>query len=132
MVIPRFVQAALSGEPLMVYGNGKQTRCFAYVGDIIDGLITLANDPTAYGDVYNIGATEEVTIENLAIMIKEMTGSNSQIQYISYEQAYGKPFDDMMRRMPNLEKIYKQVGYKPKTTLRQTLQIIIEHFRRKC
>ena len=132
MVIPRFVQAALSGEPLMVYGNGKQTRCFAYVGDVIDGLITLANDPTAYGDVYNIGATEEVTIENLATMIIEMTGSDSQIQYIPYEQAYGKPFDDMMRRMPNLDKISRKVGYTPKTTLRETLEIIIEHFRRKC
>jgi UDP-glucose 4-epimerase len=132
MVIPRFVQAALSGEPLMVYGNGKQTRCFAYVGDVIDGLITLANDPTAYGDVYNIGATKEVTIENLANMIIEMTGSDSQIQYIPYEQAYGKPFDDMMRRMPNLEKISRKIGYTPRTTLRETLQIIIEHFRRKC
>ena len=132
MVIPRFVQAALSGEPLMVYGNGKQTRCFAYVGDVIDGLITLANDPTAYGDVYNIGATEEVTIENLATMIIEMTGSDSQIQYIPYEQAYGKPFDDMMRRMPNLDKISRKIGYTPKTTLRETLEIIIEHFRRKC
>ena len=131
MVIPRFVQAALSGKPLMVYGNGKQTRCFAYVGDVIDGLITLANDPTAYGDVYNIGATEEVTIENLATMIIEMTGSDSQIQYVPYEQAYGKPFDDMMRRMPNLDKISRKVGYTPKTTLRETLEIIIEHFRRK-
>ena len=131
MVIPRFVQAALSGKPLMVYGNGKQTRCFAYVGDVIDGLITLANDPTAYGDVYNIGATEEVTIEYLATMIIEMTGSDSQIQYIPYEQAYGKPFDDMMRRMPNLDKISRKIGYTPKTTLRETLEIIIEHFRRK-
>jgi len=81
--------------------------------------------------VYNIGATEEVTIENLANMIKEMTGSNSQIQYIPYEQAYGKPFDDMMRRKPNLEKISKKVGYTPKTSLKETLQIIIDHFQKK-
>ena len=131
MVIPRFVQAALSGEPLTVYGDGKQTRCFAYVGDVTDALLALANDPTAYGDVYNIGATEEVAIENLAMMIIEMTGSNSHIQYVPYEQAYGQPFDDMMRRMPNLEKISRKIGYAPKTTLRETLKIIIEHFRRK-
>ncbi|MBW8041914.1 MAG: NAD-dependent epimerase/dehydratase family protein [Planctomycetes bacterium] len=131
MVIPRFVQASLLGEPLTVYGDGKQTRCFAYVRDVIDGLLALANDPTAYGNVYNIGATEEVAIENLAAMIKEMTGSNSQIQYIPYEQAYGKPFDDMVRRMPNLEKISKKVGYTPKTSLKETLQIIIDYFRKK-
>ena len=130
MVIPRFVQAALSGKPLKVYGNGKQTRCFAYVGDVIQGLRALANDPTAYGDVYNIGATEEVTIENLALMIKEMTKSDSQILFIPYEQAYGKPFDDMMRRMPNLEKINKKVGYRPKTSLKETLQIIIDYFKK--
>ena len=131
MVVPRFVRAALLGKPLTVYGDGKQTRCFAYVGDVVDALLTLANDPTAYGDVYNIGATEEVTIENLATMIIEMTGSHSQIQYIPYEQAYGQPFDDMMRRMPNIEKISKKIGYTPKTTLRETLEIIIEYFRRK-
>jgi UDP-glucose 4-epimerase len=129
MVIPRFVQAALSGEPIKVYGNGKQTRCFAYVGDVIDGIIALANDPTTYGDVYNIGATEEITIENLALLIREMTESDSQIEFIPYEQAYGKPFDDMMRRVPNLEKINKKIGYKPKTCLKETLQIIIEYFK---
>ena len=129
MVIPRFVQAALLGQSLTVYGNGKQTRCFAYVGDVIDALIALADDPSAYGEVYNIGATEEVTIETLARMIIEMSGSHSQIQYVPYEQAYGKPFDDMMRRMPNLEKISKKIGYAPKMTLKATLEIIIEHFR---
>jgi UDP-glucose 4-epimerase len=129
MVIPRFVQAALAGESVKVYGSGKQTRCFAYVGDVIEGILALANDPTAYGDVYNIGATEEITIGNLALLIIEMTGSDSQIEFISYEQAYGKPFDDMMRRIPNLEKINKKVGYKPKTSLRETLQIIIDYFK---
>ncbi|MBN1805918.1 MAG: GDP-mannose 4,6-dehydratase [Sedimentisphaerales bacterium] len=130
MVIPRFVQAALSGKPLRVYGTGKQTRCFAYVGDVIGGLRALADDAAAYGDVYNIGATEEVTIENLALMIKEMTASDSQVVLVPYEQAYGKPFDDMMRRVPDLEKINKKIGYKPKTTLRETLQIIINYFKK--
>jgi UDP-glucose 4-epimerase len=128
MVIPRFVRAALLGEPLTVYGDGKQTRCFGYVSDVIDGMLALANDSTAYGDVYNIGSTEEISIENLAKMIKRMTGSSSQLQYIPYEQAYGTAFDDMQRRVPSLEKIARQVGYSPKTTLKETLQIIINYF----
>jgi UDP-glucose 4-epimerase len=129
MVIPRFVKAALLAEPLMVYGDGKQTRCFAYVKDVIEGLTALANDPTAYGDVYNIGASEEVSIEDLALMIKEMTGSPSQVRYVPYEEAYGHAFDDMRRRVPALKKIHARVGYTPKTTLRETLKIIISYFR---
>jgi UDP-glucose 4-epimerase len=129
MVIPRFVKAALAAEPLMVYGDGKQTRCFAYVQDVIDGLIVLADDPTAYGDVYNIGATEEVSIEDLARMIKNMTRSPSQIRYVPYEEAYGRAFDDMRRRVPSVEKIRGKVGYSPKTSLKETLEIIVNHFR---
>ena len=130
MVIPRFVKAALLGEPLMVYGDGKQTRCFAYVKDVIDGLMALANDPEAYGDVFNIGADEEISIESLAVSIKEMTRSSSKIEYIPYEEAYGANFDDMKRRVPSLEKIYRQAGYTPKTSLSSTLEIIIQHFRK--
>jgi UDP-glucose 4-epimerase len=129
MVIPRFVKAALSGEPLMVYGDGKQTRCFAYVQDVIDGLMALANDPTAYGDVYNVGATDEISIENLAFMIREMSGSSSPIRYMPYEEAYGHAFDDMRRRVPSVEKIHAKVGYTPNTTLRETLDLIIAYFR---
>jgi UDP-glucose 4-epimerase len=129
MVIPRFVNAALRGEPIEVYGNGKQTRCFCYVRDVLDGLIALAEDSRAYGDVYNIGSTEEVTIGNLAMMIKDMTGSPSEIRYIPYEEAYGQIFDDMLRRVPSLDKISRQVDYQPRTNLRETLEIIIKHFR---
>ncbi len=129
MVIPRFVTAALSGEPLMIYGDGKQSRCFVYVQDVIDGMAALVNDPGSYGNVYNLGSTEEVTIENLAMKIKEMTGSSSEIKYIPYEKVYGPGFDDMRRRVPSLEKIRNQVGYKPKTSLDETLKIIIDHFR---
>jgi UDP-glucose 4-epimerase len=129
MVIPRFIKAALLGEPLTVYGDGKQTRCFAYVKDVIEGLTVLANDPTAYGDVYNIGATQEISIEDLALMIKEMTGSLSQIRYVPYEVAYGHAFDDMRRRVPSVEKLQAKVGYTPKTSLRETLEIIVNHFR---
>jgi UDP-glucose 4-epimerase len=129
MVIPRFVKAALSGKPLEIFGDGKQSRCFAYVKDVIEGMTSLAQDRTAYGDVYNIGSTEEISIENLAFMIKSMTESPSEIRYIPYEKAYGPGFDDMRRRVPGLEKIHAQVGYEPKTSLEDTLGIIIEHFR---
>ena len=125
MVIPRFVRAALLGEPLMIYGDGQQTRCFAYVQDVIDGIIALVNHPDAYGNVYNIGSTEEISIENLAFKIKEMTGSPSEIKYIPYEKVYGQGFDDMRRRVPCLEKIQKLVAYQPKTSLEKTLERII-------
>jgi UDP-glucose 4-epimerase len=129
MVIPRFVKAALSGEPLLVHGDGKQTRCFAYVQDVLDGMIALVNDPDAYGKVYNIGSSEEVTIGELAERVKAMTGSGSEIRFIPYEEAFHQQFDDMRRRVPSLDKIGKQVGYRPKTSLDQTLQAIIQYFR---
>jgi UDP-glucose 4-epimerase len=128
MVVPRFVKAALTGESLFVHGDGKQTRCFAYVHDVIDGLISLASDLSAYGDVYNIGSTEEISIKDLAMMIKEMTKSPSEIKYLPYEKVYGQGLDDMRRRVPCLEKVQKQVGYKPKTSLRKILEIIIDYF----
>jgi UDP-glucose 4-epimerase len=131
MVVPRFVKAALSGEPLNIYGNGKQTRCFANVLDIIDGVTALANDSTSYGNVYNIGSTEEISIEDLAVKIKEMTGSSSKIEYIPYEEAYGQAFDDMSRRVPCLERIQQQVGYKPRIPLDETLKRIIDYFRKE-
>ncbi|PWT89362.1 MAG: nucleoside-diphosphate sugar epimerase [Acidobacteria bacterium] len=131
MVIPRFVKAALRGEPLMVYGDGKQSRCFAYVGQVISGIIALVNDPRSWGNVYNIGSTEEITIEELAKRIKSMTGSSSEIRYVPYETVYNQAFDDMRRRVPSLEKIEKQVGYKQSVSLDQTLKIIIDSFRKE-
>lgn len=131
MVVPRFVKASLLGEPLVVYGTGKQSRCFAYVRDVIDGMIALVNDQDAYGNVFNIGSTEEISIENLAFKIKEMTGSSSEIKYVPYKEIYGFEFDDMKRRVPCIEKIKRQVNYKPKTSLDSTLKIIIDYFRRE-
>jgi UDP-glucose 4-epimerase len=128
MVIPRFVKAALLGVPLEVFGDGKQSRCFAYVKDVIDGMTALANDNSAYGDVYNVGSDQEISIGDLAHTIKEMTGSISDIRYIPYENVYGHGFDDMRRRVPSLEKIHKKVKYKPKTSLEKTLAIIIDYF----
>jgi nucleoside-diphosphate-sugar epimerase len=129
MVIPRFVRAALKGEPIQVYGDGQQTRCFGYVKDVVAGMIALTADPDAYGHVYNIGSTEESSIQDLALRIKELTGSKSEIQYIPYEQAYSQTFDDLRRRVPSLKKINKRVGYKPSTSLDKTLQIIIDYIR---
>jgi len=125
MVIPRFVEQALKNEPIQIYGTGKQCRCFGYVGDVIEGAIALMNCPTAAGRVYNIGATEEISIDDLAKKIIKMTGSKSMIQHLSYEEAYGKPFDDMMRRIPCLDRIRETVGYQPKTTLDQMLESVI-------
>jgi len=125
MVIPRFVEAALRNEPVVIYGSGKQSRCFGNVGDVVDAVVTLMDHPAAAGRVYNIGATEEITIEALADKIIQMTGSKSKKKFISYEEAYGRSFDDMMRRVPCLDRIAQTIGYKPKTTLTQTLEAII-------
>jgi UDP-glucose 4-epimerase len=126
MVVPRFVQWALKGEPVSIYGSGRQSRCFCYVGDVVDAVIALMNCEQAAGDVYNIGSAEEITIEGLADKIIEMTGSKSKKEFVPYEAAYGRPMEDMMRRVPGLERIKKAVGWEPKTPLTETLKVIIE------
>ncbi len=131
MVIPRFVQAALSGKPLVVYGDGNQTRCFGYVQDVIDGVLALSNEPKAWGQVFNVGSQESISIGALAEKIIQMTGSRSEIQYKSYHDVYGSGFDDMMHRKPSLEKIETLVGYTPKTNLELTLERIIAYFQRE-
>ncbi|NLH15551.1 MAG: NAD-dependent epimerase/dehydratase family protein [Phycisphaerae bacterium] len=131
MVVPRFVRAALRNEPILIHGSGKQSRCFAFVGDVVRALSALMDCPSAPGRVYNIGSTEEVTIENLARQIVEMTDSKSPIQYVSYEKAYGKPFDDMMRRLPGLDRIRQTIGYKPTADLRTILTAVIDDLRRR-
>ncbi len=131
MVIPRFVERALKNEPIMIYGTGKQARCFGYVGDIVEGAIALMNSPKASGRVYNIGSQEEITIENLAKKITEMTRSKSELKYIPYEEAYGKPFDDMMRRVPCLDRLQETIGFKPETKLDIILLKVIEDIRQK-
>ncbi|MFQ5495771.1 MAG: GDP-mannose 4,6-dehydratase, partial [Phycisphaerae bacterium] len=125
MVIPRFVERALRNEPLMIYGTGKQSRCFGYVGDVVDAVIDLMNSKEAAGRVYNIGSTEEITIEDLADKIIRMTDSRSEKRYIGYEEAYGRPFDDMMRRVPCLDRIKAATGYNPKTGLDEILRQVI-------
>jgi UDP-glucose 4-epimerase len=129
MVVPRFVERALKGERLLIYGTGRQRRCFCYVEDLVDAIIGLMNCEEAAGKVYNIGSTEEIAIEELADKIIGMTGSKSKKEFISYEEAYGRPIEDMMRRVPSLERIKKTIGWEPKTSLAETLQIIIENFK---
>ena len=126
MVVPRFVQRALAGQPLDIYGTGKQSRCFCNVSDVVSAVIKLTDCPQAVGQVINVGSSESITIEDLADLVVRMTGSRSQKQHLSYEQAYGRPFDDMLVRVPDLTKVHRLIGFTPKFTLEQTLSQIIE------
>ncbi|MDY6913380.1 MAG: GDP-mannose 4,6-dehydratase [Planctomycetota bacterium] len=129
MVVPRFVQQALNGETIRIYGTGRQTRCFCNVADVVDALVKLMDCPQAVGEVINIGTAESISIEDLADRIVELTGSKSDKCHMSYEEAYGRPFDDMMVRMPDLTKIKRWIGYEPKYSLEQTLQQVIDYER---
>ncbi len=131
MVVPRFVQWALKDEPLQIYGTGRQTRCFCYIEDLVDAVVALMRCEQAAGRVFNVGCSEEITIEALADKVIEVTGSRSRKEFIPYDVAYGRPIEDMMRRVPSLERIRETIGWQPKTSLDQTLQIIVEHYRKK-
>lgn len=131
MVIPRFVERALKNEPLLVYGTGRQSRCFGYVGDVVAASVALMDRSEAPGRVYNVGSTEEITIEDLAKKIIVMTGSQSEIHHISYEEAYGKPVDDMMRRTPCLDRLEAAIGFRPRTSLETILTKVIADKKRQ-
>jgi UDP-glucose 4-epimerase len=131
MVVPRFVQKALRHEPILIYGTGQQSRCFCYVNDVVDAIIGLINCKDVVGQVYNIGSAEEITIQALADRIIEMTASKSKKQFVSYEEAYGRPIEDMMRRVPNLERIKMAIDWEPKASLTEALQAIIESEKRR-
>lgn len=126
MVVPRFTQQALSGRPITVYGNGQQVRSFTWVGDVVDALIKLVETPAAVGEVFNVGHSEKITILELAQFIKELAQSGSPIEYVPYEKAYGKGFEDMMYRLPDITKIERLIGYRPTKTLKEILQLVIE------
>ena len=117
MVVPRFVKSALVNEPITIYGDGNQTRCFAHVFDVIDAVIAIAFAKNTVGKVINIGNDYEISIKNLAYKIIAETGSKSEIVYIPYEEAYGDGFEDMERRVPNIDLIYQLVGWKPQLAL---------------
>ncbi len=129
MVIPRFVEQALSDCPITVYGNGQQVRSFTWVGDVVEALINLVETPAAVGEIFNIGHWEKITILRLAELVKEFTHSRSQIEFIPYETCYGKGFEDMMYRSPDISKIQRCIGYKPTKTLTEILESIIEYHR---
>ena len=131
MVIPRFVEQALNNQPLTVYSDGKQTRTFTYVKDVIKALMALVEKKEAVGEVFNVGGIEEISIIDLAEKIIRMTGSKSEIQLIPYEKAFAKDFEDMQRRVPGIEKIKNLTGFEPETNLENILQNTINYFKIK-
>lgn len=127
MVIPRFVEQALCDQPLTVYGDGRQTRTFTDVKDVVDALIKLVDHNGAVGEVFNVGGTEETTIVDLAQRIIQLTGSRSSVELIPYEKAFGKDFEDMQRRVPSIEKIKHLIGFEPASDLDAILEKVIAY-----
>ncbi|HEV2763825.1 MAG TPA: GDP-mannose 4,6-dehydratase, partial [Pyrinomonadaceae bacterium] len=128
MVIPTFVKQALRGSPITVYGDGKQTRCFGYVGDVVGALVKLMDEDGAVGQVFNIGSNEEVTILELAERVRELARSQSEIHFVPYDEAYEEGFEDMPRRVPDTSKVNRLTGFKATVTLEQILQSVIEYY----
>ena len=122
MVLPRFIAAAKADQPLKVYGDGKQTRCFCLVSDVVEALVRLKNCPKARGEIFNVGGTEEVSILELAKLVVKTAGSKSRIEFVPYEKAYAPGFDDMRRRKPRVEKLERFVHFKPATPLAEIIR----------
>jgi UDP-glucose 4-epimerase len=129
MVIPRLVKQALSGEPLTVYGDGKQSRCFCNVKDAVRAVMGLMDEPRSVGEIFNVGSSEEITILELAKRVLARSGGRSQVKWIPYEQAYGAGFEDMRRRVPDMSKIKSLIGWQPTIPLDQTLDEVIAEVR---
>jgi UDP-glucose 4-epimerase len=129
MVLPNFVKQAVKNEPITIYGDGKQSRSFTYVGDCVNVLMGLMGSDKAAGQVYNIGNSEEISIEDLAERVKELSGSKSELKYIPYDEAYESGFEDMRRRCPDNSKIKKLLGYKPSLSLDELIQLTIDYHR---
>ena len=121
------MQQALAGEPVTVHKDGKQRRCFSYVGDVVEALVRLAQTPAAAGEVVNIGNDQEVSINELAELVKELTGSPSPLEYQTYAAAYGPGFEDMERRVPCLEKLERLVHYRPATPLEAIVRRVVDY-----
>jgi len=126
MVLPRFIAAAKKNEPLKVFGDGRQSRCFCLVTDVVESLVRLQNCKTARGEIFNIGSTEEVSILQLAKLVVKTLGSKSKIELIPYDKAYAPGFDDMRRRKPLVEKLERFVNFKPQTPLREIIRLTAE------
>jgi UDP-glucose 4-epimerase len=131
MVIPRFVTQALKSESVTIYGTGKQSRCFLHVKDVVDTLIKLMNSDEAVGKVFNIGSQEEISIENLAKKIMDVTKSKSKIVYIPYNKAYEEGFEDMERRVPDTAKVRAAVGFKPTVDLEGIIKSVVDYYKKK-
>ncbi|HYL84943.1 MAG TPA: GDP-mannose 4,6-dehydratase [Candidatus Angelobacter sp.] len=131
MVLPNFVKSALDNRPISIYGTGKQSRCFCDVRDTVEGLIRLMDSGKAVGEVVNVGNTEEITIEGLAHRVKERTRSSSSIEYVPYDQAYEPGFEDMMRRVPSVEKLQALTGFRPRTSLNEIIDRVTAFFQNK-
>lgn len=131
MVVPRFVRQALSGQPITVYGNGQQTRCFCHVQDVIRALFWLSATPAVMGEIFNVGSTEEVSILELAQRVRDVTGSRSEIVFIPYDEAYEPGFEDMVRRVPSIEKIQKAIGWRPILSLREIIRDVAAYERQQ-
>jgi len=129
MVLPNFVQSALLRKPITVFGDGTQSRSFTHVDDVTDAITRLMNDPAAEGDIFNVGNDHEVTINDLAQKVKDMTGSDSPIEHISYERAYGPGFEDMERRCPNIKKLRDAIGFEPSHDLETIIRSVIDYFK---
>lgn len=131
MVVPRFVHAAMKNEPITVFGDGTQQRCFGHVLDVVEGLSKLLESPQCFGQVINLGNSEEVSILGLAEKAIQLTGSKSEIRYIPYEEAYGDGFEDMRRRVPGLEKANKLIGYQPTRSLADIINDVANEFKKE-
>ncbi|MFH1263710.1 MAG: GDP-mannose 4,6-dehydratase [Pseudomonadota bacterium] len=129
MVLPTFVRQALNNEEITVYGDGTQRRTFSYITDAVEGLVRLAKSPEAFGEVFNVGGDQEISIHDLAVMVKERTKSTSKIVFVPYDQAYEPGFEDMPRRVPDISKIGRFVGFRPGVSLPETVDRVVEHFR---
>lgn len=131
MVLPNFVRQAFEGSPITVFGTGRQSRCFCDVRDAVEAVIRLIATDAAVGQVVNVGTDEEVTIETLARIVKQRTNSSSPIEYVAYDQAYEPGFEDMLRRVPSLEKLQQLISFRPSTPLVEIVDRVIDSFRRK-
>ncbi len=130
MVVPTFVQQALLGHPITVYGDGTQTRSFTHVHDVVRALIGIATNPAAIGQVFNIGNNQEISIEALARLVRERAGSSSEIMYIPYDKAYEEGFEDMRRRVPDITKIQQLTGFVPKLSIEEIIDSVIDYYKR--
>ena len=129
MVVPRFFEQALRGDPITVYGDGTQTRCFSYVGDVVEGVIRLSDAPGAIGQVFNVGNDAETSVLELAHAIRAVTGSGSQIQLTPYRDVFGERFQEVQRRVPDLARLERVVGFRPRTPLAELLEMTYRHHR---